>query len=124
GLKPRDVALSDFDLAPVVQETVAREAGERPVAIELAPDLRVRAEPTLLARAVGNLVRNAIRYGGPGRIAVTATRAGDRVIVAVEDEGPGVPATALDRLGEPFFRPETARTRETGGVGLGLSIVR
>ena len=48
----------------------------------------------------------------------------DRVVVVVEDNGPGVPASDLDRLGEPFFRPELARTRESGGVGLGLAIVR
>ena len=46
------------------------------------------------------------------------------VVITVEDDGPGVPPDALSRLGEPFFRPETARTRETGGVGLGLAIVR
>jgi len=44
--------------------------------------------------------------------------------VQIDDDGPGVPAAALARLGEPFFRPESARARETGGVGLGLTIVR
>ena len=91
----------------------------------LPPDLAVLAEPALLTRALGNLVRNALRYSGPGEtIAVSAHREGDRVVITVDDHGPGVPAEALDRLGEPFFRPEAARTRELGGVGLGLSIVR
>jgi two-component system sensor histidine kinase CpxA len=79
----------------------------------------------LLARALGNLVRNALRYAGEsGPVRVTATRAGGTVVITVDDEGPGVPPADLDRLGEPFFRPELARTREGGGVGLGLAIVR
>jgi two-component system sensor histidine kinase CpxA len=57
-------------------------------------------------------------------IQLTAVRHGADVSVTVEDDGPGVPPEALARLGEPFYRPETARTRETGGAGLGLAIVR
>ena len=91
----------------------------------LASDLRVQAEADLVARALANLLRNALRYAGDtGLITVSARREGGRVIIAVDDDGPGVPAGSIDRLGEPFFRPEAARTRELGGVGLGLSIVR
>jgi two-component system, OmpR family, sensor histidine kinase CpxA len=83
------------------------------------------AEPDLLARALANLVRNAIRYAGEaGPIMLTATTDNRQAAIVLEDNGPGVPAADLDRLGEPFFRPELARTRETGGVGLGLAIVR
>jgi two-component system sensor histidine kinase CpxA len=74
---------------------------------------------------LGNLIRNALRYAGQaGPITVSAARTNGHVIIAVDDEGPGVPAADVDRLGEPFFRPELARTRESGGVGLGLAIVR
>lgn len=84
-----------------------------------------RAVGPLLARAVGNLVRNAIRYSGDSTpITVTAHNGGGRGGVTVADEGPGVPPEALARLGEPFYRPEAARPRETGGTGLGLAIVR
>jgi two-component system sensor histidine kinase CpxA len=70
-------------------------------------------------------VRNALRYAGDaGPISVTAQRDQRVVALVVEDDGPGVPPGDLDRLGEPFFRPELARTRESGGVGLGLAIVR
>jgi two-component system sensor histidine kinase CpxA len=55
---------------------------------------------------------------------VAAAKEGNQVIITVDDEGPGVPPGDVDRLGEPFFRPELARTREGGGVGLGLAIVR
>lgn len=125
GMTPRDVALVATDLEPVAHATLAREgAGER-VTLAIAPGLRVMADADLLGRALGNLVRNAVRYAGAaGPITVTASRDGGSVTVAVEDRGPGVPAADLDRLGEPFFRPELARTREGGGVGLGLAIVR
>jgi two-component system sensor histidine kinase CpxA len=125
GMQPRDVTLVAIELEPLVRQVLAREgAGER-VNVDIAPDIRVLADADVLSRALGNLVRNALRYadaGGP--IRVGATQDGAHVIIAVEDEGPGVPAGDLDRLGEPFFRPELARTREGGGVGLGLAIVR
>lgn len=125
GLRPRDVSCAPVPLAPLAEQVVARENGTERVALQIPPDLRVVAEPDLLARALGNLVRNALRYAGDaGPILFTATREPNRVVIALEDEGPGVPAADLDRLGEPFFRPELARTREGGGVGLGLAIVR
>ena len=55
---------------------------------------------------------------------VSVARDGDGVRVAVRDHGPGVPPDALERLGQPFFRPDEARTRDSGGVGLGLSLCR
>jgi len=125
GLQPRAVTLGPVAVEPLAREVAGREAPGHPLHLALAPDLRVAADADLLRRALGNLVRNAARYGGPGTpITLTAAAAAGRVTLAVEDEGPGVPAADLDRLGEPFFRPEIARTREGGGVGLGLAIVR
>ena len=125
GMQPRDVALTAVKLEPLAREVLSREGvGER-VSVAIAPGLGALADAGLLGRALGNLVRNAVRYAGDaGPISVSATHEGNRVILAVEDEGPGVPAADIDRLGEPFFRPELARTRESGGVGLGLAIVR
>jgi two-component system sensor histidine kinase CpxA len=125
GLRPREVVCQRVVLAPVVREVLAREDAAGRVTLAVPENTNVAAEPDLLTRALANLIRNALRYAGDaGPINVTGTRDGDRVVIAVEDEGPGVPAADLDRLGEPFFRPELARTRETGGVGLGLAIVR
>jgi two-component system sensor histidine kinase CpxA len=125
GLRPRDIACAPVELASLAEQVVSRENGAGRVTADVAGDLRVMAEPELLGRALGNLVRNALRYAGDaGAITMSAAREGGRVVIAVEDHGPGVPATDLDRLGEPFFRPELARTREGGGVGLGLAIVR
>ncbi len=125
GLQSRDVVLRATPLDPVVREALARENAAGRVQVTIPADLAVLADPDLLGRALGNLVRNALRYAGDaGPITLTATTVDRRAIIALEDDGPGVPAADLDRLGEPFFRPELARTRESGGVGLGLAIVR
>ncbi len=125
GMQPRDVALTAVDLEPLARDVLAREGADERVAVAIAPGLSAQADADLLGRALGNLVRNALRYAGDaGPVSVSAIREGNRVVLAVEDQGPGVPPADLDRLGEPFFRPELARTREGGGVGLGLAIVR
>ncbi|MDP3070233.1 MAG: HAMP domain-containing sensor histidine kinase [Opitutaceae bacterium] len=125
GLQPREIVLAPTELDPLVQTALAREDAADRVVLAVPAGLRAQADADLLGRALGNLVRNALRYAGDaGPVTLSATRDGTRIVLAVEDEGPGVPATDLDRLGEPFFRPELARTREGGGVGLGLAIVR
>lgn len=125
GLQSREAKLVDVLLAPLVASVIAREDTTAKVTAHVPSDLTVRADPDLLSRALGNLVRNAVRYAADaGPITVSAAREDARARITVEDEGTGVPADALDRLGEPFFRPEAARARESGGVGLGLSIVR
>ena len=125
GLRPRDAELATVELAPLVLDVLVRESAVARVTPSLPAKLTARADAPLLARALANLVRNALRYAGDaGPISLTARREGDRVLIDVEDHGPGVPAEALARLGEPFYRPEAARARETGGVGLGLAIVR
>ncbi len=130
GLRPQAAELQSVSLEGLVHQAVEREAAEGSVSVDVAADLRVCAEPTLLLRALANGVRNAVRYAGmAGPITISATPGqgddGEEVVaVSVSDHGPGVPPEALDRLFDPFFRPETARTRETGGVGLGLAIVK
>src|SRR6185295_12964663 len=72
-----------------------------------------------------NLVRNAIRYAGQaGPIIVAASRDGEQVTLSVSDRGPGVPAESLVQLFDPFYRVDTSRARESGGMGLGLTIVK
>ncbi|MFA6288534.1 MAG: ATP-binding protein [Opitutaceae bacterium] len=125
GMRARDAALSSVALAPLVARVIAREAADDAVRVDVPDALAVRADADLLSRALGNLVRNALRHAGrSAAITLRAETAGDDVLVVVEDEGPGVPPDALARLGEPLFRPEAARSRETGGAGLGLAIVK
>jgi two-component system, OmpR family, sensor histidine kinase CpxA len=125
GMQQREVALHRVEIGPLVREAVTREEGTERVNVEVPDGLHVLADADMLKRALGNLVRNALRYAGDaGEIVVSAALQNERVVVSVDDNGPGVPPGDIDRLGEPFFRPELARTRETGGVGLGLAIVR
>ena len=72
---------------------------------------------------MANLVKNGTKYGG-ACVCVSASQANDELDLCVEDDGPGIPAEACDRIFERFFRVDKARSRELGGTGLGLSIVK
>lgn len=86
------------------------------------PSAQVIAEcqPTALRRALRNLIDNAIKYGK--RAKVTLRSNAESVVITVDDEGPGIPDAELGRVLQPFYRLETSRSRETGGIGLGLAI--
>lgn len=79
----------------------------------------IRTRPLALKRCVSNLVDNAIRYGVRARIRTRETDGG--IEVRIDDDGPGVSDDDLTRILQPFVRLETSRSRETGGVGLGLA---
>ncbi|MFW9078824.1 ATP-binding protein [Pseudomonas sp. P2757] len=83
----------------------------------------VRIEPRFMARAVINLLRNAIRYAEQ-RVEVSLVRTGDYYVVQVNDDGPGVPLHGREKIFEPFSRLDASRDRRTGGFGLGLALVR
>jgi signal transduction histidine kinase len=78
--------------------------------------------PQALRRILGNLVDNAIKFGGAAEIVTAATA--DQLAISVLDRGPGIPAASLDAVFEPFVRLESSRNRNTGGTGLGLAIAR
>ena len=126
GLRAKDIELRPVPLAELCEKAVAREAqGKTDIAVKVDAALKVLADPDLLARAIGNILRNAVRYAGDaGPIVLGATVRGADVILAITDSGPGVEPETLHRLFDPFYRPETARTREGGGAGLGLAIVK
>lgn len=84
--------------------------------------VRTMGDPLALKRALANVVANAVRYGERARIAVA--QSGDRAVVTVEDDGPGIPAAERLAVFEPFHRLEGSRSRSTGGSGLGLAIVQ
>ncbi|MDR6955166.1 signal transduction histidine kinase [Ancylobacter sp. 3268] len=87
-----------------------------------APRIGYRCRADALRRAVRNLVENAVRYGERARVAVHSRPSAIEIVV--EDDGPGIPADTMERVFAPFFRLENSRNRETGGIGLGLSIAR
>lgn len=82
----------------------------------------VRAQPVALRRVLDNLIDNAVRHGGCARVGVWHDVGCLRV--SVDDDGPGIPAGDLDAVFKPFFRLDGSRSRDTGGVGLGLYIAR
>jgi two-component system sensor histidine kinase CpxA len=122
------IKFQPVSLRAAVEKAVSRECGacgEAEIKIAVPEDLRARAEPELLSRALGNILRNAIHYAAQaGPITISAARAGGSVEMSVEDCGPGIPAAAIAQVFDPFYRVDTSRDRETGGVGLGLSIVK
>jgi signal transduction histidine kinase len=78
--------------------------------------------PSLLRRALGNLIDNAMHHGGSATVRVDDTP--QCLELHVLDNGPGIPETELERVFEPFHRVEASRSRATGGTGLGLGITR
>lgn len=95
--------------------------GEK-ISIEGSAAMPYTGHLSALRRALQNLIDNAIKYGNTARIRIDDTASALRIIV--EDDGPGIPNAELERVVEPYFRLEASRNRETGGVGLGLSIVK
>lgn len=84
---------------------------------------QIRIEPRFMARAVINLLRNAIRHAH-SRVEIALLDQGDSCQIRVNDDGPGIPADARQKIFEPFSRLDDSRDRSTGGFGLGLAIVR
>ena len=85
-------------------------------------ELPVEADPAALRRALGNLIANAVKYGGAARVKAFAQDG--RAVILIEDDGPGLPDEELEAVFEPFHRAERSRSRETGGAGLGLTVAR
>ncbi len=81
-----------------------------------------RCRPDALRRAIRNLIENAVRYGGSAKVSVSEQP--NSVDIVIEDRGPGIPQNLREDVFSPFFRLEKSRNRETGGVGLGMSIAR
>jgi two-component system sensor histidine kinase CpxA len=125
-IKPEKIKLAPLELPPIIQRVANREAMTAvEIRVEVSPLIKVIADSSLLSRAIANVVRNAVKYGGQSEpISITARKEKDRVIIEIRDSGPGVSEKLLDKIFEPFFRPEDSRSRESGGVGLGLSIVK
>jgi signal transduction histidine kinase len=124
------------DLAPTNVESVfagivselgpAIETKSQALTVSVEPAALVTlTDPAKLHDAVRNLVENAVAYAPPATsIALAALRDGDRLVITVSDEGPGIPDKDLVRIFERFYRVDRARSRESGGTGLGLSIVK
>lgn len=124
----RSVPCNDrIELAPMVEEVLADLtplAEARGIALESSGDARLTGSDTLMYRLMFNLVENAIRYSRPDTaVRVSACEEGGRVVLRIADGGPGIPEQFKESIFQPFFRVDSSRSREYGGVGLGLSLV-
>ena len=106
------------DLEPLAVEKNIKLIGKCEDATMIGSDI-------LIYRLVYNLVENAIKYNHPlGQVTVTAYQRNKHIYLSVEDTGSGIPKELRERVFEPFFRVDKSRSRELGGVGLGLALVR
>ena len=119
----RPAAHTRLELASLV-ESLADEMSETgaDVVVETADRVVVEGDVMALRRLLNNLLENALKFGGAARVRVIALPA--FAIVEIDDHGPGLPPEELERVFEPFYRRETSRSRDTGGIGLGLAVVR
>lgn len=122
--------LQPVNLSELVSEIIADcriEAHARgcTIAETIRPDVVLQGDAEILRRAMENVIRNAIRYTPAGSEVVVIVEGGsDEALVTVRDHGSGVPEDSLGKIFDPFYRVESDRNRSTGGVGLGLAIVR
>lgn len=124
----RTVPCNDrIEIAPMIEEIFADLtplAEKNGIILESTGDGTVTGSDTLIYRLLFNLTENAIRYNRPdGIVRITVTEEEKRLIIRVSDTGCGVPEQYRESIFQPFFRVDKSRSRENGGVGLGLSLV-
>jgi len=126
ALLEHQVPLTAVNLTGVVDAAIRQEkSGAFPIDVQVPGDLAALGNYDLLQRALGNLLRNALRYGGDqGKIAVRGWCERGQVFLAIADEGPGLAPADLEKVFDPFYRVDPSRAAATGGVGLGLAIVK
>ncbi|KPH62075.1 ATP-binding protein [Novosphingobium aerophilum] len=112
-----------IDLA-IMAETLVDTAADRGANASYSgpTSLEIMARPVSIRRALSNLIENALHYGG--NVRVSLRRDGDGAEITVDDDGPGIPEERIPDALQPFVRLDTARARDTAGMGLGLPIVR
>ena len=105
-------------------ESLCDEMAETGAATEVQSGEKVvlQGDPMALRRLFSNLLENAVKYGGRARTRVFRTE--QNAVVEIEDDGPGIPPAEREKVFEPFYRREPSRSRQTGGIGLGLAVVR
>ena len=105
-------------------ESLCDEMAETGAATEVESGEKVilEGDPMALRRLFSNLLENAVKFGGRARTRVFREEA--NAVVEIEDDGPGIPPQDTEKVFEPFYRREPSRSRQTGGIGLGLAVVR
>ncbi|MBV8160470.1 MAG: CHASE domain-containing protein [Acidimicrobiia bacterium] len=123
SVAPRLVSLSDL-----VRQTVEQLASlleQHHLTLDLKPDVIAFTDPDAVERILGNFLSNAAKYSPPGTtVTVTVEPYGARALLAVSDQGPGIPAEERTRVFTRFYRSETEATHRTRGAGIGLAVVK
>lgn len=124
----RNVPCNDaIELAPMIEEVIADLtplAEQKGIALASEGNAQTIGSDTLIYRLLFNLAENAIRYSAPNStVQIGALAEGDRVLLRVRDQGPGIPEQYQASIFQPFFRVDKSRSRAYGGVGLGLALV-
>ena len=110
-----------IQLAPMIEEVLADLS---PLAEKSGEDLWITGSDVLVYRAIFNLVENAVKYNRPGgSVSAAVSRRGEEAMIEIKDTGCGIPKDFRESVFQPFFRVDKSRSREKGGVGLGLSLV-
>ncbi|MFD1934112.1 sensor histidine kinase [Nonomuraea mangrovi] len=120
GVRAPDEVL---DLGKLVADEIDRRPSRLPFTASIEPGLMVRGNRLRLDRLLTNLLSNADRYG-ESAVRITVARDGSDAVVEIVDDGPGIPAGQREAVFRRFTRLDTARSRDTGGTGLGLPIAR
>jgi signal transduction histidine kinase len=111
-----------LDIGALVHSMV-EDAAERGESVTVSGSASpIKLQPLAIRRCLGNLIENALRYGGNASIVLGETDSA--VVITIQDSGPGIPDDQLEAVFAPFYRLDTSRNRNHGGVGLGLSIAR
>ncbi len=128
SLRHETIELGTLELAELMHRTalsVRPKAAEAGVAFSLIPagNMQIQGDAILLESLLTNLVNNAIQACEEGgQVVFSAKRAAGKIIVSVEDSGCGLTQEEVEKLGEPFYRPDKARSRADGGAGLGVAL--
>ena len=111
------------DLGALLREVAERVGRERAqVEVELEQPITVRLRPVAMRRCLSNLIDNAVAQAR--WVGIRATQHGNQIWIAIDDDGPGIPASEREAVFKPFYRLDPSRNASTGGVGLGLTIAR
>lgn len=122
GMATVPVAVDALVQDVVDEHALEAEARQIKISLETTPDLRAQGDAALLARALGNVLGNAIKFSPPqGHVSLGATRHGSEVVLSVQDTGPGVPSAQLTKLFQPFYRGDNAARAEGHGLGLAIA---